>query len=48
MRNCDGFQVEQKDVERLLDWQQQQREGVEVAFKPARVLLQDFTCVLPS
>ncbi|EEC16473.1 RNA-binding translational regulator IRP, putative, partial [Ixodes scapularis] len=43
VRNCDGFQVEQKDVERLLDWQQQQREGVEVAFKPARVLLQDFT-----
>ncbi|KAM7313151.1 cytoplasmic aconitate hydratase isoform X1 [Ixodes scapularis] len=45
VRNCDGFQVEQKDVERLLDWQQQQREGVEVAFKPARVLLQDFTGV---
>lgn len=42
VRNCDEFQVKSKDVEKLLDWEKNQavEEGVEVAFKPARVILQ--------
>ncbi|XP_020278953.1 cytoplasmic aconitate hydratase-like isoform X2 [Pseudomyrmex gracilis] len=47
VRNCDNFQVTETDVEKLLDWEKNQNvaEGVEVAFVPARVLLQDFTGV---
>lgn len=47
VRNCDNFQVTQKDVESILNWEQNQRDenGIEVAFKPARVILQDFTGV---
>jgi aconitate hydratase len=42
VRNCDNFQVKEKDVEAILDWEKNQAvpEGVEVAFKPARVILQ--------
>lgn len=42
VRNCDGFQVTKRDVEKILDWEDNQavQDGVEVAFKPARVLLQ--------
>ncbi|KAH7932652.1 hypothetical protein HPB49_000497 [Dermacentor silvarum] len=43
VRHCDGFQVKKRDVEALLDWQSLQGKDVEIAFKPARVLLQDFT-----
>ncbi len=43
MRNCDSFQVREEDVARILDWEKMQREQVEVPFRPARVLLQDFT-----
>ncbi|XP_031345922.1 cytoplasmic aconitate hydratase-like isoform X2 [Photinus pyralis] len=47
VRNCDNFQVTQKDVESILNWEHNQRDenGIEVAFKPARVILQDFTGV---
>ncbi|XP_031786684.1 cytoplasmic aconitate hydratase [Nasonia vitripennis] len=47
VRNCDEFQVKSKDVEKILDWEKNQavEDGVEVAFKPARVILQDFTGV---
>ena len=45
MRTCDGFQVTQKDVENLARWQAAAPAQVEVPFKPARVLLQDFTGV---
>ncbi|XP_029671232.1 cytoplasmic aconitate hydratase-like isoform X1 [Formica exsecta] len=47
VRNCDDFQVTKSDVEKILDWENNQtlQDGVEVAFKPARVLLQDFTGV---
>ncbi|XP_012287707.1 cytoplasmic aconitate hydratase isoform X2 [Orussus abietinus] len=47
VRNCDEFQVKSSDVEKLLNWEKNQEveDGVEVAFKPARVLLQDFTGV---
>lgn len=47
VRNCDNFQVKQEDVNAILSWEQNQKVegGVEVAFKPARVILQDFTGV---
>jgi len=42
VRNCDNFQVTKADVEKILDWENNQilQDGVEVAFKPARVILQ--------
>ena len=45
LRNCDGFQVTENDVRRLAAWQPTRREAFEVPFKPARVVLQDFTGV---
>lgn len=47
VRNCDNFQVKEKDVQNVLLWRQNQtiEGGVEVAFKPARVILQDLTGV---
>jgi aconitate hydratase len=43
IRNCDGFHVLQTDVENILDWEKKQTQSVEIPFKPARVILQDFT-----
>lgn len=47
VRNCDNFQVLEKDVQNVLDWETNQtvEGGVEIAFKPARVILQDLTGV---
>ncbi|XP_061665116.1 cytoplasmic aconitate hydratase [Syngnathoides biaculeatus] len=45
VRNCDGFLVKQSDVENILDWKQTQTRTVEIPFRPARVILQDFTGV---
>ncbi|KAL3509755.1 hypothetical protein ACH5RR_029156 [Cinchona calisaya] len=45
IRNCDGFQVKKEDVEKIIDWQNTAPKQVEIPFKPARVLLQDFTGV---
>ncbi|XP_037279507.2 cytoplasmic aconitate hydratase isoform X2 [Rhipicephalus microplus] len=45
VRHCDGFQVKKRDVEALINWQSLQGKEVEIAFRPARVLLQDFTGV---
>ncbi|KAI3519140.1 hypothetical protein L1887_08167 [Cichorium endivia] len=45
IRNCDEFQVTTKDVEKILDWEKTSPKKVEIPFKPARVLLQDFTGV---
>ncbi len=45
LRNCDGYQVTQADVKRLAEWQPNPTELVELPFKPARVILQDFTGV---
>ncbi|XP_071552890.1 cytoplasmic aconitate hydratase-like isoform X2 [Panulirus ornatus] len=47
LRNCDNFQVKEDDVNNILDWEKMQNDtkGVEVAFRPARVILQDFTGV---
>lgn len=41
------LQVTQSDVQNILAWETNQSKpgGVEVAFKPARVILQDFTGV---
>ncbi|XP_059473921.1 cytoplasmic aconitate hydratase-like isoform X2 [Neocloeon triangulifer] len=43
VRNCDEFSVTRQDVECVLNWADQQ--NVELNFKPARVILQDFTGV---
>jgi len=42
VRNCDNFQVTENDVQNILKWKINQKVegGVEVAFKPARVILQ--------
>jgi len=43
LRNCDEFAVKKADVEKILNWRETQQHDVEIPFKPARVLLQDFT-----
>ncbi len=43
IRNCDEFNVLQQDVEKILDWVTNAPKDVEIPFKPARVILQDFT-----
>ncbi|XP_047039788.1 cytoplasmic aconitate hydratase-like [Helicoverpa zea] len=47
VRNCDNFQVLEKDVNNVLEWETKQasEDAVEIAFKPARVILQDLTGV---
>ncbi|KAG2717007.1 hypothetical protein I3760_03G154000 [Carya illinoinensis] len=45
IRNCDNFQVKKEDVEKIIDWEKSSPKQVEIPFKPARVLLQDFTGV---
>lgn len=45
IRNCDNFSVTEKDVESILNWKTNQNKDVEIPFKPARVILQDFTGV---
>ncbi|MCA9259394.1 MAG: aconitate hydratase, partial [Planctomycetales bacterium] len=51
LRNCDGYVVTEDDVKKLADWTstcgvlKPGDPGVEVPFKPARVVLQDFTGV---
>lgn len=45
LRNCDGFEVTEKDVANIAGWSATTRGGVEIPFKPARVVLQDFTGV---
>uniref|UniRef100_A0A8C0BMI0 aconitate hydratase n=1 Tax=Buteo japonicus TaxID=224669 RepID=A0A8C0BMI0_9AVES len=41
----EGFLVKKGDVENILNWKVVQHKNVEVPFKPARVILQDFTGV---
>ena len=45
IRNTDNYSIYEADVEKILDWVKTSKESVEVPFKPARVLLQDFTGV---
>lgn len=44
VRNCDDFQIKKSDVEKILQWAQNQG-SMEIPFRPARVILQDFTGV---
>eukprot|EP00922_Rhytidocystis_sp_ex-Travisia-forbesii_P043785 GHVS01065303.1.p1 GENE.GHVS01065303.1~~GHVS01065303.1.p1 ORF type:complete len:904 (-),score=107.71 GHVS01065303.1:532-3243(-) len=48
VRNCDEFEVKSVDVENILNWAKLTAPGnapTEIPFKPARVILQDFTGV---
>ena len=45
LRNNDGFAVTKQDVENMARWNAAKPEPIEVPFKPARVILQDFTGV---
>ncbi len=45
LRNCDGYIVEQEDVRNLANWNAADPGTKEIPFKPARVVLQDFTGV---
>jgi aconitate hydratase len=45
LRKLDGRTVKEKDVMNIARWQKQYDRPVEIAFHPARVLMQDFTGV---
>jgi len=45
LRNADNFEVTEDDVKRLAAWNAPKPNNVELPFKPARVILQDFTGV---
>ncbi len=45
LRSCDGFEVTEDDVRNLAGWSPTDLGAVEIPFKPARVVLQDFTGV---
>jgi aconitate hydratase len=45
LRNCDGYVVSEDDVKALAAWNAASPAKQEIPFKPARVVLQDFTGV---
>lgn len=45
LRYEDGTSVTTKDIQALADWQKNKRSDHEIAYRPARVLMQDFTGV---
>ncbi|TNE70251.1 aconitate hydratase AcnA [bacterium] len=45
LRECDNYVVEEADVKKVASFNPQKVEDVEIPFKPARVVLQDFTGV---
>ncbi len=45
LRNCDGFSVTADDVRNTAAWSSGELPEIELPFKPARVVLQDFTGV---
>ncbi len=45
LRSEDGIVVRKEDIERLVRWDPAAKPSTEIAFMPARVLLQDFTGV---
>jgi len=45
LRFEDGDTVKAEDITAVIDWLQQRRSDHEIAFRPARVLMQDFTGV---
>ena len=45
LRNCDDFEITHDDIVNLAQWRAAKPAQVEIPFKPARVILQDFTGV---
>jgi len=45
VRNCNNYDVTEEAVHQLANWKAKEQSLAEVPFKPARVLLQDFTGV---
>ena len=45
LRNEDGRSVTRADIEAMAGWLEEKRSSREIAFRPARVLMQDFTGV---
>ena len=45
LRQCDGHIITEEHIRNLADWVKHRNEEAEVPFKPARVILQDFTGV---
>jgi aconitate hydratase len=45
LRQCDGFEITKEDVERIARWSPETAGVEEIPFKPARVVMQDFTGV---
>jgi len=45
LRTCDDFAVTEQDIANLVKWSSRAAERPELPFKPARVILQDFTGV---
>ena len=45
LRHEDGINITRDDIEALLNWDPRQEPSQEIAFTPARVLMQDFTGV---
>jgi aconitase A len=45
LRGCDGYEITENDVRRLAGWSATTSSDSEIPFKPARVILQDFTGV---
>lgn len=45
LRNIDGKTVVEADLQAIIDWQQTGHANREIAYRPARVLMQDFTGV---
>jgi aconitate hydratase len=45
LRTCDDYEVTEKDIRALAGWNAARPAEVEIPFKPARVVLQDFTGV---
>ena len=43
VRNCDEYSVKGADVENILAWEKNSQTSTDIPFKPARVILQDFT-----
>jgi len=45
LRHEDGVSVKTEDIQAIADWQKENRISHEIAYRPARVLMQDFTGV---
>jgi len=45
IRNCDEYKVTSQDIQKIALWSPKKKDLPEIAFKPGRVILQDFTGV---